>query len=94
MDSKYVGKVFEGYEVVNYFVKNKYKTQYKNDLKDKDHRAYSYTLVNYDKRDSIVLSGNQLRRLNNGETTINEMFNGSSLGGYKNKKIGNYKKGK
>lgn len=91
MESKYLGKVYEGFEVIEYFKQNSYKKKYANDSKPIEHRAYSYILYNAERKDAITLSGNQLRLLDSGVRTIAEMLSGRR-GGYKNKQIGYFKK--
>ena len=91
MESKYLGKVYEGFEVIEYFKQNSYKKKYANDSKPVEHRAYSYILYNAERKDAITLSGNQLRLLESGARTIDEMLS-ARRGGYKNKQLGYFKK--
>ena len=91
LTSKFLGKEFEGFKVVRYFVKNKYKKVYGNP-KQKDHRAYSYELYNETTKQHLTISGNQLRLLNDGRRTISQMLSIDSRGGYKNPQINAYKK--
>ena len=91
MESKYLGKAYEGFEVIGYFKQNSYKKKYANDSKPKEHRAYNYVLYNKERKQAITLSGNTLRRLTAGYTTIKEMFE-CKHGGYKNKQLTYLKK--
>ena len=91
MESKYLGKVYEGFEVIEYFKQNSYKKKYANDSKPVEHRAYSYILYNAERKDAITLSGNQLRLLESGARTIDEMLS-AKRGGYKNKQLSYFKK--
>ena len=91
MESKYLGKVYEGFEVIEYFKQNSYKKQYANDSKPVEHRAYSYILYNDERKQAITLSGNELRHLESGARTIQEIFE-TRRGGYKNKQLGYFKK--
>ena len=91
MESKYLGKVYEGFEVIEYYKQNSYKKQYANDVKPVEHRAYNYVLYNAERKQAITLSGNQLRLLESGARTIQEIFE-TRRGGYKNKQLGYFKK--
>ena len=91
MTSKYLGKVYEGFEVIEYFQQKPYKKQYVNDSKPVEHRAYSYILYNAQSKDAMTLSGNQLRLLESGARTIKDMLS-ARKGGYKNKQLGYFKK--
>ena len=91
MESKYLGKVYEGFEVIEYFKQNSYKKKYANDSKPVEHRAYNYVLYNKERKQAITLSGNTLRRLEAGYTTIKEMFE-CRRGSYKNKQLSYFKK--
>lgn len=67
--SKFSGKSYDGYEVVGSYVNNTYNKQYGKETKLNEHRAYNYVLVNKETRDSKIISGNQLRKIdaNKGE---------------------------
>ena len=91
MESKYLGKVYEGFEVIEYYKQNPYRKQYANDSKAVEHNAYNYVLYNKDRKQAITISGNALRHLNAGHTTIKEMFE-CRRGGCKNKQLAYYKK--
>ena len=91
MESKYLGKVYEGFEVIEYFKQNSYRKQYVNDSKPVEHRAYNYVLYNKERKQAITISGNTLRRLNAGYTTIKEMFE-LKRGAYTNKQLASFKK--
>lgn len=91
MESKYLGKVYEGFEVIEYYKQNPYKKQYANESKLNYHNAYNYVLYNAERKQAITLSGNQLRLLASGARTIQEMFE-TRRGGYKNKQLGYFKK--
>jgi hypothetical protein len=88
--SKFLGKEYDGFKVVNYFVKNDYKKVYKN-AKQKNHRAYNYELYNETTKQHLTISGNQLRLIDSGKTTINKMLHENKKGG-KNLKINAYRK--
>ena len=75
MESKYIGRSYEGFEVVNCFRKNPYKKKYGKDKKPTIHAAYSYDLYNKETQQHLTLSGNQLRRIESGKRTISEMLN-------------------
>ena len=85
MESKYLGKSFEGFEVVEYYRVNDYRKSY-NGNKIMPHSAYNYILVNHETKDALTLSGNQLRLLNNGVRTIHDMLS-CRVGGYRNKQL-------
>lgn len=89
--SKYLGKTYEGFTVVSYFVKNNYAKIYGNP-KQKVHPAYSYELYNSVTHQHLTISGNQLRLLENGSRTISQMLDYSNKGGMKNPQIRDYKK--
>ena len=93
MTSKYLGKTYGSYKVVNYFLKDKHKKAYNSSKSPKEHRAYSYVLLDENSSESLVISGNQLRLLESGKRTINQMLQ-IGRGGYKNKQIGYIKKSK
>ena len=99
--SKFLGKEYEGYKVIDYYCLNTYeeietrKTHYKRKpAEDRDyriqHRAYKYILYNAKTKYRLTISGNQLRLIDSGKRTISDMFN-SKKGGYKNKQIRKYK---
>lgn len=90
LTSKYLGKEFEGFRVVRYYMKNKYKKVYKNP-KQKNHPSYNYELYNETTQQHLTISGNQLRLIANGKTTIYKMLNESYKGG-KNLKINEYRR--
>ena len=73
MESKYIGKTYEGFKVINYYRKNEYRKIYKNP-KRKTHSSYNYELYNETTKQHLTLSGNQLRLINNGRRTINQML--------------------
>ena len=91
MTSKYLGKVYDGFEVVNYYLQNKYKKQYASDSKATDHRAYNYELYNTQTQQHLTLSGNQLRMLEAGKRSIPEMLKTNARAS-KNKQINAYLK--
>ena len=91
MTSKYLGKIYEGFEVIEYYKQNSYRKQYANDSKPVEHRAYNYVLYNKDRHQALTISGNALRHLNAGDTTIKEMFE-TKHGNYKNKQLASFKK--
>ena len=91
MESKYLGKIYEGFEVIEYYKQNAYKTTYGKDVKPVPHNAYNYVLYNKERKQAITISGNALRHLNAGHTTIKDMFE-TKRGGYKNKQLGYFKK--
>ena len=91
MTSKYLGKVYEGFEVIEYYKQNPYKKQYAGDSKAVEHNAYNYVLYNKDRHQALTISGNALRHLNAGDTTIKEMFE-LRRGAYKNKQLASFKK--
>lgn len=89
--SKYLGKTYEGFTVIRYFVRNNYAKIYGNP-KQKVHPAYSYELFNSTTHQHLTISGNQLRLLENGSRTISQMLDYSNKGGMKNPQIRDYKK--
>ena len=91
LTSKYLGKTYEGFTVIKYFVRNNYAKIYGNP-KQKVHPAYSYELYNSTTHQHLTISGNQLRLLENGSRTISQMLDCSNKGGMKNPQIRDYKK--
>lgn len=94
MESKYVGKQFGDWLVTDYFTKKNYKrkygiSKYNSKINAQTHKAMSYNLVNQVNNYKITLSGNTLRRMNNNETSIQEVLLSVSS---KNKKLNSYKK--
>lgn len=51
----------------------------------------NYVLYSKGRKQAITISGNTLRRLNAGYTTIQEIFE-TRRGGYKNKQLASFKK--
>lgn len=90
MQSKYIGKVYNGFKVVNYYVNNTYKKAYKNS-KLIEHRAYNYELYNEETLQHLTLSGNQLRLIDKGIKDLDVMLHQTTFGG-KNVKINAYRK--
>ena len=91
MESKYLGRIYEGFEVVECYKQNSYKKQYANDSKPVEHGAYNYILYNAEKKDALIVSGKQLRLLDLGTRTIHDMLF-SRKGGYTNKQLNYFKK--
>lgn len=92
MNSKFLGKIYEGYEVVDAFVNKKYNDRlYGKDKKYYGHRSYNYTLFNSQENNSITVSGNQLRLIDSGERTIYDMLHSSSRR-CRNRQITEYKR--
>ena len=89
--SKYLGKTYEGFTVVRYFVRNSYAKIYGNP-KQKLHPAYSYELFNSTTHQHLTISGNQLRLLENGSRTLSQMLSIDNNGGMRNPQIRAYKK--
>lgn len=90
--NKYIGKTFEGYEVIERKLKNSYKKSYAGNPTTA-HRAYDYVLFNKKENKTITISGNELRLINNGKRTIKEMFNNDAPGS-KNSMLNELKKQK
>lgn len=75
MNSKYIGMVFDGWQVCGKFLRNNYNKVY-NNMKQKTHNAYSYFLVNTkNTSQTLTLSGNTLRLLSKGNRSLNAMLN-------------------
>ena len=74
MTSKYLGKVYDGFEVVEYYKKNSYVKQYGKESKPTYHNAYDYKLYNRGTYQVLTLSGTQLRLLESGKRTIWDML--------------------
>ena len=89
--SKFLGKEYDGFKVVHYYRKNDYKKIYGREIKLRVHNAYDYELYNETTNQHLTLSGNQLRLIENGKTTIHKMLNETRFGG-KNIKINAYRK--
>lgn len=92
MISKFLGKEYEGFTVVKAFLKSNYKNKYGKDKKPTQHKAYSFILENKVKNITITISGNQLRLIDQGKRTIEQMLSSPRGGGYKNKFIREFKK--
>lgn len=91
MTSKYLGKVYDGFEVVGYHLQNRYRKQYGKDLKPSDHRSYNYDLYNHRTHQHLTLSGNQIRLLESGKRSIPQMLS-TTAPASKNKQINAYLK--
>jgi len=89
--SAYIGRVYDGFKVVRYYKVNDYKKIYGREIKLNVHNAYNYELYNETTNQHLTLSGNQMRLINSGKRTINQMLNESIKGG-KNTKINAYRK--
>ena len=76
MESKYLGKTYGNYKVINYYKKNDYKNKYLNDKKYTTHNAYSYILVSIKDRLALALTGNTLRLIDKGVKNIEEVVKG------------------
>lgn len=90
MESKYIGRIYDGFKVVNGYLKNNYKKSY-NNSKCIPHRAYNFELYNEETLQHLTLSGNQLRLIDKGIKSIKTMLYETSFGG-KNKQINSYRK--
>lgn len=89
MQSKYLGKVYDGFEVVNYYMCNNYKKRYGREKKPVEHRAYNYELYNDHTKQHLTLSGNQIRILESGKRTIHQMLTSNAFAS-KNPRINAY----
>ena len=91
--SKYIGKVYDGFEVVFVFEKNPYIKRYGKETKPQKHPAYDFLLLNKEVGLSLLLSGNQMRLINNGKRSISEML-ATTARGSRNSFINSYIRGK
>jgi len=74
MNSKYIGMIFDGWQVCGKFLKNAYNKVY-NNPKQKTHNAYSYILVNTkNNNQTLTLSGNTLRLMLKGNRTMSNLL--------------------
>lgn len=76
MESKYLGKTYGNYKVINYYKKKDYKSKYFNDKKYTTHNAYNYILINVKDGLALSLAGNTLRLIDKGVKNIEEVVNG------------------
>lgn len=86
-ESKFLGIEIEGFKVIKAFLRNEYLKQYGYDKKPTHHKEYAFTLENKEKNISFTISGNQLRLIMNGKTTIRQMLTSTKGGGSKNPEI-------
>lgn len=77
--SKFIGKKYDGWTVIASKVKNDYKKCYGGSVKATSHNALNYLLTN-DKGQTIELSGNSLRLVNNGVTSVNRILQSKKKG--------------
>ena len=85
-NSRFLGKEYEGFVVTKAFLKNEYRKQYGKDSKPAQHRAYSFLLENKERNIAFTLSDNQLRLIDSGKRTIEQMLT-SAKGGCKNPQL-------
>ena len=71
--SKYIGRIYEGFEVISAFEKCSYRRKYGKESKIHTHAAYSFILQNQN-NEYLILSGNQLRLIDDGQRSIKGMF--------------------
>lgn len=86
MNSKFLGREYEGFVVIKAYLKNDYMKQYGKDKQPKQHKAYSFILENKKTGLQITISDNQMRLIDKGVRTIRDMFT-SPKGGCKNPQI-------
>lgn len=87
MQSKFLGKEYEGFVVIEAYLRDTNKKQYGKDKKPTQHRSYTFVLENKEADISFTLSGNQLRLIDQGKRTIKEMLTSSHGGASKNPEI-------
>lgn len=76
MKSKYLGKTYGNYKVINYYKKADYKNKYINDKPYTYHNTYTYILINLKDKVTLSLSGNTLRLIDKGLKTIDTVIEG------------------